>query len=415
MPAASAPGDAAAYLTPTAARQGGRNARPVAIPVLLSSYCSAERTRSGAAVAVLGAAAGAALWFALAQLALRESSVVLAVVGFVLAGGLLAAAVVLGLRVLRGGRELVAALRRWHAEAPEVPVLGLDTLTSGAGLARVACAVAGVVLGVAAVVVGLVSGESAVAVGTGVAGVALAGAGVVAGLGWIRVRNLLRGAAPQDDHQAFAPPPPADQGFTPAPYAVPQAQPVPQPQPVPQAQPQPWMPPPQHQEQPQPQPWLPPPAIAEPPGPQTHTQTWHSEPLVAPTGMAEPDLGDTRLVADTRTSGRGRGVVVVLEDGRRLEHGVTLVGRDPQRRPDDPDTATTLTVLSPTVSKTHATMVVTADTVTVTDRSSTNGTTVVDETGTRRRLEPWTPEPVAIGSVVSLGGYRLRVLHPDSL
>lgn len=390
-------GEAARYLSDTAPGHGGRNARPLALPALTAVYCSGSRTAQGASAALLGVAAGGATWFGLAQLAEPQPSIVLAVVSFVVAAGALVAASVQATKALRTGRSLVAALRRWHAVAPEVPVHGTDALSHGPGLMRLLLAVLALVAGVLAFAGAVAIGTTATWLGLGLAAAWLLGSGAIAAWGWTRVRALLRSAAPQADQGTFAP---AHAPAAPRPAAAPAAraqQPSPQQWAPPPDNPAPWMPQPADQSaQPQPAPWSPHPPRAIP-----AATTWQPAP--------EHDLGDTKLAADTTMSGRTK-VAVVLDDGRQLEPGaLTLVGRDPQPRADDPDAAR-LSVLHPTVSKTHASFRVAPDSVHVTDRASTNGTTVVAADGSRRRLRAWTEERVGVGDEVLLGSYRVRVI-----
>jgi hypothetical protein len=405
-------GEAGRYLEDTAPNHGGRNTRPLAIPVLATTYVSSARTGAGVAAAVLGVLAGVAAWFGLEELT-SESSLVLAVVAFVLAAGLLAAATVLAVRLARSGKRLVEALRRWHQVAPEVPVRGVEVVTQQPGIARIALSGLAVVAAIAAVIVAAVreAGTSAW-VGTAVAALVLLGAGVAGALGWWRVRSLLAPTAPQGSGEAFAPAPytqqyqqshpaqPYQQNHPAQPYqqSYP-AQPYQQQAPSPQQ----WAPPPPHPRQPpaEPQPWL-------PTGAQPGGETWTPSPEV------DPDLGDTRLVADAAV-GPVRPPVVLLDDGRRLPAGVTtLVGRAPT--PRETDVAVELVpLLHSTVSKTHAAFRVTDEAVYVTDRSSTNGTTVVGHNGAQRRLEPWTEVQVEIGGAVLLGSYRVAITAPDDL
>jgi pSer/pThr/pTyr-binding forkhead associated (FHA) protein len=379
---APAVGEAARYLSDTAPGHGGRNARPLALPALAAVYCSGSRTAQGASAALLGVAAGGATWFGLAQLAEPQPSIVLAVVSFVVAAGALVAASVQATKALRTGRSLVAALRRWHAVAPEVPVHGTDALSSGPGLVRLVLALLALVAGLLAFVGAVAIGTTATWLGLGLAAVWLLGSGAIAAWGWSRVRALLRSAAPQTDQGAFAPAhAPAATPAAAAPTAA-----------VPQPSPQQWAPRPDASA-----PW----AAPQPPHHVPATTTWQPAP--------EPVLGDTKLAADTTMSGRTK-VAVVLDDGRQLEPGaITLVGRDPQPRADEPGAAR-LSVLHPTVSKTHASFRVARDSVHVTDRASTNGTTVIEADGSRRRLRAWTEERVDVGDEVLLGSYRVRVI-----
>lgn len=404
-------GEAAPYLEDTAPNHGGRNTRPLAIPVLATSYCSSSRTGVGAAATVLGVLAGLATWFGLEQLTQPDPSTVLAIVSFVLAAGLLAGALVLGLRLLRSGGHLVGALRRWHAVAPEVPVRGAAVFTEPMGIARLVLAGVSALLGIGTFVAGVVLGGTSVLAGAAVAGIALLAGGGVAGRGWWTVRSLLRPAAPQPSQEAFAPAPYAQPGTPPQQQGPPQhyanqSQAVPQPQQwAPLPPPAPGPPAGAAQQAAPAQPWLP--SGAQPGG-----ETW--QPDVEP----EPDIGDTRLVADTTMSGRSgrrQQFAVVLDDERRLTSGaITLIGRAPVAKDADLRVEA-VAVLHPTVSKTHAAFRVTDTGVYVTDRASTNGTTAVDPDGARRRLAPWTEVPVEIGGEVLLGSYRVRVVAVDEM
>lgn len=404
-------GEAAPYLEDTAPNHGGRNTRPLAIPVLATTYCGGARTGTGAAAVGLGVLAGLAAWFGLAQLTQPDPSTVLAVVVFVVAAGLLAGAIVLGIRLVRSGSGLVDGLRRWHAVAPEVPVRGAEVFTEQPGIVRLVLAGVSALLGIGAVVLAILLGGAPIAVGAGIAGVSLLAGGVLAGLGWWKVRALLRPAAPQASQEAFAP----------APYAQPGA-----------AAPQrgDWQPGPAQQQPapPSPQQWAPPPVAAPPPPaavPPPPAQPWlpsgaqHGGETWQPDAEPEIDIGDTRLVADTTMSGRSaasRGqAAVVLDDGRRLTPGVvTLIGRAPTAKEHDLQVET-VAVLHPTVSKTHAAFRLDGSAVYVTDRASTNGTTAVDPSGTRRRLAPWAEVQVEVGGEVLLGSYRVLVVEVDQL
>src|SRR5690606_8258352 len=121
--------DAARYLEDTAPRSGGRNARPLAIPVLVASH--AGTARSAVAAAGLGALAGVALWFGLERL--EDDATTVGVVALVGAALALVVAVVLGRRTVVGGSRLLGGLRRWYAVAPEVPVRGVEVLGQAPG------------------------------------------------------------------------------------------------------------------------------------------------------------------------------------------------------------------------------------------------------------------------------------------
>jgi len=473
--------DAARYLEDTAPRSGGRNARPLAIPVLVASHAGTARSAVGAAAAGLGALAGVALWFGLGRL--EDDATTIGVVALVGAAVALVVAVVLGRRTVVGGSRLLGGLRRWYAVAPEVPVRGVEVLGQAPGVVRLVLAALGVVSGAAALAAAATTGTTAAWLGFGLAGVVLLAAGVLAVRGWWLVRTLLGRSAPQTDEAAFAPAPrPEDVAAAQPPVGAPQAwQPPPAagweqasqaPRPAPQQHPpgpsaaaawqaapgsplpdasahqqasSPWQqqpPPPPAASEPSPPPWQQPapprpttgpppqpwqqpaPTGGPPPAPDAHAQVAPAPAAARPLpGRADPlglddigldEIGETVYAgSDTTRSGRTRRrVAVVLDDGRELEVGaVSLVGRSPQPRPEE--VVLVVPVQHPTVSKTHAAFRVTEDSVHVTDRASTNGTTVVDGTGYRRTLRPWAEEPVEIDSEVLLGSYLVRVRAAD--
>jgi pSer/pThr/pTyr-binding forkhead associated (FHA) protein len=100
-------------------------------------------------------------------------------------------------------------------------------------------------------------------------------------------------------------------------------------------------------------------------------------------------------------------VAQVRLGGRLLEPGTTLVGRAPAARAGE-RIDHTLAVEDPTMSKTHVSVRVTAAGVWVTDRASTNGTTVVTGRG-EERLGAWQETRVPAGSRVRAGATVLAV------
>jgi hypothetical protein len=105
-------------------------------------------------------------------------------------------------------------------------------------------------------------------------------------------------------------------------------------------------------------------------------------------------------------------VAQVRVDGRLLEPGTTLVGRAPAARAGE-RIDHTLAVEDPTMSKTHLAVRVTPAGVWVTDRASTNGTTVVagrDE----RRLDAWQETKVPSGARVRAGATVLAVADDET-
>lgn len=211
------PIDVAPLLEDTAPAKGGRNQRPDAVPALVRAHLATGRTWMGAGAAGMAALAGAGVWFGLAQREEADASLVLTIAAFAVAVGLLAGAGLLGRRSLVEGSRMLTALRQWYAIAPEVPVRGIETVTGSAGRARVVVGGLGLLAAVGALVVAVLLGSLPAWAGLGVAAVACGAAGATALRGWSRVRTLLRSAAPQRDHAAFAPAEPA-----PAPGAQPQ-------------------------------------------------------------------------------------------------------------------------------------------------------------------------------------------------
>ncbi|GAA1055989.1 hypothetical protein GCM10017608_13550 [Agromyces luteolus] len=105
-------------------------------------------------------------------------------------------------------------------------------------------------------------------------------------------------------------------------------------------------------------------------------------------------------------------VTLVFADGARIAaSGTTLLGRGPARADADPvDVALVpLADASMGLSKTHAAVEVDARGIRVTDRWSSNGTSVVDAAGVERDLEPGVPCAVAPGTAVRLGGLEFRI------
>jgi hypothetical protein len=116
--------------------------------------------------------------------------------------------------------------------------------------------------------------------------------------------------------------------------------------------------------------------------------------------------------------GRGRqddrplseGWVVVLDDGREVPiQGLVLLGRNPQPRPGEED-AELIKVADDTrtVSKTHLSLNVDSNGLYVTDRGSTNGTTLTSTPGSSRACTAGNAVP-ASGGFVSFGDHWLRI------
>jgi len=102
---------------------------------------------------------------------------------------------------------------------------------------------------------------------------------------------------------------------------------------------------------------------------------------------------------------------VVLDDGREIDvRGLVVLGRKPEARPGEE--AAELIKLSDetrTVSKSHLSLDVGPRGLVVTDRGSTNGSTVTAPEGAAQRCTPWEPVQLTPGAVVSMGNHWLKV------
>jgi hypothetical protein len=107
--------------------------------------------------------------------------------------------------------------------------------------------------------------------------------------------------------------------------------------------------------------------------------------------------------------------VLRIDSGGTLEVGsFCLLGREPVAREGDPP-ATLIKFEDPklSVSKTHLAYGVDANGLWVTDRNSTNGTTIIDDAGRRITCTPGARQYVQVGWVVQVGQRRLTVEPPD--
>lgn len=128
----------------------------------------------------------------------------------------------------------------------------------------------------------------------------------------------------------------------------------------------------------------------------------------APAPVA-PRPSDVPAPAGVRTTA---GATLAFGDGARIAaSGTTLLGRDPAAAGDDPADTALLPLIDESMglSKTHAAVTVDARGVRVTDRWSSNGTSVVGADGRVRGLEPGVPTPIPPGATVRLGGVEFRV------
>lgn len=149
----------------------------------------------------------------------------------------------------------------------------------------------------------------------------------------------------------------------------------------------------------------PPPGLV-PPRHDTSTQTERMPQRAAELPAFNPPAGASAPAE------RPRSWLVVLPTGARVPVGTALlVGRNPVRfEPwtsagllpvDDPDR---------TVSKTHAVLESTAEGIRVTDLHSTNGVSILDASGAATDVAPGVAVPLAAGTTVLCGSYRLRVV-----
>lgn len=127
----------------------------------------------------------------------------------------------------------------------------------------------------------------------------------------------------------------------------------------------------------------------------------------APGGWTPPPLG-----APAPGPSLGPAATLVFADGARIAaSGTILLGRGPARSDTDPADAALVPLTDPTMglSKTHAAVEVDGRGIRVTDRWSSNGTSLIDAAGVERELEPGVPHVVPPGSAVRLGGLEFRV------
>lgn len=127
-------------------------------------------------------------------------------------------------------------------------------------------------------------------------------------------------------------------------------------------------------------------------------------PRLAP--AARPSEGETQPSAAS-----GPAVTLVFDRGERFSvEQFALIGRAPRPQPGDPQ-GRLVAVDDPTgeLSKTHAEIRAAGGAWWVTDRGSSNGTTVLDPDGRAVVLKPGQHEPLRQGTRVRLGGRTLEV------
>ncbi|WP_353816097.1 RDD family protein [Agromyces sp. SYSU T00266] len=134
-----------------------------------------------------------------------------------------------------------------------------------------------------------------------------------------------------------------------------------------------------------------------------------------PGGWTPPPLGTPsagRASAPASAPAPLPAVMLVFSDGARIAaSGTTLLGRGPARAAADPAEVVLVPLVDPSMglSRTHAAVEVDDRGIRVTDRWSSNGTSLVDAAGVERDLEPGVPHPVPPDSAVRLGGLEFRV------
>jgi uncharacterized RDD family membrane protein YckC len=132
---------------------------------------------------------------------------------------------------------------------------------------------------------------------------------------------------------------------------------------------------------------------------------------LGPGGVAAGAAEPPGAAVDQGAAGVTARWVAVLDDGREVPvQGLVLLGRNPQPRPGE-ESAELIKLAdeSRTVSKSHLALGLDEAGLFVTDRGSTNGSTVTTPDGTRTRCTPGDLVQVAHGSVVSMGDRWLKV------
>jgi len=143
--------------------------------------------------------------------------------------------------------------------------------------------------------------------------------------------------------------------------------------------------------------WTPPPLGPPPLGP----------PPLGPPPVAPPPMPAAGAEPEPAPA-----ATLVFADGARVAaSGTTLLGRGPARADADPVETGLVPLVDPTMglSKTHAAVEIDARGIRITDRWSSNGTSVVDAAGIERRLEPGVPHVLTRGAAVRIGGLEFRV------
>jgi hypothetical protein len=151
--------------------------------------------------------------------------------------------------------------------------------------------------------------------------------------------------------------------------------------------------------------------ITPPPGlvPPRHDTDTRTERM--PARPALPVFNPPAAAPDGVQQPPGPSWLVVLPTGARVPvNGILLVGRNPVRFGAWAD-AGLLPVDDParSVSKTHAVFETVGDGIRVTDLHSTNGVSLQDASGAATQPTPGVPTPVAAGTTVLLGSYRVTI------
>jgi uncharacterized RDD family membrane protein YckC len=131
----------------------------------------------------------------------------------------------------------------------------------------------------------------------------------------------------------------------------------------------------------------------------------------ASSGVAAGSDAPPTRASDRGAEGATADWVAVLDDGREVPvHGLVLLGRNPQPRPGEEGAELIkLADESRTVSKSHLALGLDEAGLFVSDRGSTNGSTVTTVEGARTRCAPGEMVHVPHGAVVTMGDRWLKV------
>lgn len=128
-----------------------------------------------------------------------------------------------------------------------------------------------------------------------------------------------------------------------------------------------------------------------------------------PTASPPPRVEERRAERDA--SRNPPPLQLAFPEGRRVPvTGRTLLGRAPEPRAGEPSATLISTGDDRSVSKTHLLLEPAgADTLLVTDRGSTNGTSILAVDGTARRCDPESPSTARRGERIRLGDLEVAL------